>query len=258
MTSTLTMQSTYLNNDITSLIVNVLKFVCDLGQQPSLIDFMNYVRRYKIDTRESLYDAIVRVVKMIDPSHKKQTKILVHKNPEGMELKPRDHQDMINATVEDHTLMILYAVDVSIERNGDETFKHMKNRYRNEDKAKWAMYSRDDYVIKTIHSSFIGSNVCSPVLHSKDLYKDSRKYKYIEPFQVWMFVCGKSYRFLFDYSLLKHTDLMMMISILRLNLKKKMGKSHLICQSSDINCINKCPGKMCDMCKNCTMCKQSE
>lgn len=294
MSSEMETQNRYLNNDITLLIVNVLKFVYDLGRQPSLIDFMNYVRRFKIDTRENLYWAIVQVVEKIELSHAKtldyhrrlreqnppkqmgfrsiqdrikkrkieinpderQTKILVHKNPEGVELNPQDHIDMVRATREDPTLMILYAVDVSIEMKKGETFKDMKDRYRVEDKAKWAMYSRDDYVIKTMYSCFLGTTLCAPVLYSKDEFRDVRKYKYIEPFQVWMFVHGKSYRFLFDYLLLRHSDLMYMIH--SINSTKGGGKDRLMCQAGSKRCINNCPGSMCLKCKRCTVCKQSK
>lgn len=272
----------YHHNDITLLIVNVLTFVYRLGERPLIIDFMNYVRRFKIDTRESLFEAIVQVIEKVEKIHEKKeamfarqmaidspdsanakhpslfnsphAKIIVHKNPEGIELNARDIEAMKRVTALDHTTIILYAVWGGIKRLGNETFTAMKKRYKQTDKQGYAMYSRDDCVLKTLHSWLDGS-VCSPELYSKDEFKDVGKYKHLAPFQVYMIIKGQSYRFLFEYSTLRHNDLLSFVAWIRQESQQKKNQK-LGCTFDLLRC-NRCAGRVCNRCHRCDTCMHS-
>jgi hypothetical protein len=271
----------YHHNDITLLIVNVLTFVYELGERPLIIDFMNYVRRFMVDTRESLFEAIVHVIEKVELIHEKKeavfgnsvitdtlpndgrpsmfsgsrTKIIVHKNPEGIALNDNDISDMKRVTVLDHTTIILYAVWGGIKRLENETFTEMKKRYKKTDKQGYAMYSRDDCVLKTIHSWLNGS-VCSPELYSNDEFKDTGKYKHMSPFQVYMFIKGESYRFLFEYSSLMHNDLLKLVEWIRYKSKQNNNKQ-LGCTYGQERC-NRCQGNVCSRCRRCNTCMASQ
>jgi hypothetical protein len=270
----------YHHNDITLLIVNVLTFVYGLGKRPLIIDFMNYVRRFKIDTRESLFEAIVQVIEKVEITHKKKeamfgnsmiidersndgrpslfssspAKIIVHKNPEGLALNENDIADMKRVTALDHTTVILYAVWGGIKRLENETFTEMKNRYKKTDKRGYAMYSRDDCVLKTLHSWLEGS-VCSPELYSKDEFKDTGKYKHLAPFQVYMIIKGQSYRFLFEYSSLRHNDLLRLVAWIKQESKQNKNQQ-LGCTYGSESC-NRCQGRVCRRCRRCNTCLAS-
>jgi hypothetical protein len=256
----------YHHNDITLLIVNVLTFVYGLGERPLIIDFMNYVRRFKIDTRKSLFEAIVRVIEKVELIHEKKeamfgnsmvsthAKIIVHKNPEGIPLNENDIEAMKRVTALDHTTIILYAVWGGIKRLENETFTDMKKRYKKTDKQGYAMYSRDDCVLKTVYSWLEGS-VCSPELYSNDEFKDTGKYKHLAPFQVYMIIKGQSYRFLFKYSSLRHNDLLSFVAWIRQ--ESKQNKNQQIgCTYGSESC-NMCQGLVCRRCRRCNTCLAS-
>lgn len=244
-----TMDSKYLYSEknITLLIANVFRFVINNNLPPYIVDFMNCARRLKLDIRLGLYNTILTVNKKIDENEMtlEKSKILVHKNPEGIELKEQDFLDMARATFEDPKLMILYAIDTSITLRNGETFKDMKNRYRLENKSKWAMYSRDDYMVNLIHSCMLGVSICSPVIYSNDMYRDTDKYRHIEPFYVWMFVKGRMYKFLLDYDNIEYWILVGMV---------KKTETPLLCNGS-VECIN-CSGMICLKCYQCIRCRQ--
>lgn len=272
----------YNHNDITLLIVNVLTFVYDIGERPLIIDFMNYVRRFKIDTRESLFGAIVQVIKKVEILNKKKddetlgnltviesrnntgrpslfaspyTKIIVHKNPEGIPLNENDIRDMKRVTYLDHTTIVLYAVWGGINKRENETFAEMKKRYKQTDKKGYAMYSRDDCVLKTLHSWLEGT-VCSPELYSNDRFKDTGKYKHLYPFQVYMIIKGQSYRFLFEYSSLRYNDLLSLVAWIRQESEKDKSQQ-LGCIYGLKNCKS-CQGHVCIRCSKCNICMTSQ
>jgi hypothetical protein len=204
--------SQYPHNDVNSLMVNVLLVVHSLKKRPLIIDFMNYVRRFKIDTRVSLYNSIETIIEKVEYAHgkKNSTKIIVHKNPEGVELNENDVADMKRITSEDHSIVILYAVYCGITKNKDESFTDMKKRYKREDKQTYSMYSRDDCVLNTLYY-WLENSMRNPVLFSNDEFKDMGVYKYMHPFQTYMIVKGQPYRFIFDYSSINHNDLFQLV-----------------------------------------------
>jgi hypothetical protein len=210
-------QSLY--NDVNSLLINVLLVVYSLKRRPLIIDFMNYVRRFKLDTRGSLYNSIETVIEKIEYNRERKyhngfntgcTKIIVHKNPEGVELNEQDITDMKQITSEDHSIIIMYAVYCGISKNKDESFTAMKKRYKREDKPAYSMYSRDDCVLNTLYY-WLENSMCSPVLFSNDEFKDIGVYKYMPSFQTYMIVKGQSYEFIFDYSSINHNDLFQLV-----------------------------------------------
>ena len=219
-------ETQYYYNDATSLIFNVLQSIHVTGTRPVIIDFMNYVRRYKIDTRDNLYDACVRVINVVEKKHKKNerkcskviddtrasnfnhgyVKILVHKNHEGIDLNENDVKSMERVTHDDHSTIIVYTMWGGIKKMPNETFKDMKKRYKKTDMRGYAMYSRDDCVMNTLYL-WLDRYMYNPLMCSNDTFKDSGKYKYLYPFHVYLIIKGESYSFLFDYSTLQHDEL---------------------------------------------------
>jgi hypothetical protein len=182
---------------VAPLIVNVLQFVYGTGTEPtaSLVDFMNYVRRYKIDLRKGLFVALAKIMARLDRDD--ASKIIIHKNLEGVDLRQQDHVDM-ECFTERHDVMILYAVNDSYALQENETFKQMKKRIKSTDLAKYAAYSRDDCVLNVL-GDWLDKFSLKATVYSNDGFKDSRKYRHIEPFRLYVYFGGKSYICVFDY-----------------------------------------------------------
>lgn len=188
--------------DVNDLILNILTFAHATDCQPCIMDFMNYVRRYKIDTRH-LALALVRAEEYIAEKSAGSPKIIVTKNPEGSDLQVADHDSMRAHTKAHGNTVILHAVWTGMVLLDGETFTQMKNRARLHEKEKYCMYARDDAVILTMYW-WLRDSGKAPVIWSEDRFSDTGKYKHMAPFKVYMFARGEMYKFDFEYVRIHH------------------------------------------------------
>jgi hypothetical protein len=195
-------------NDITRLLQNILRFVWLTDESPYVIDFMNHVRRHKMDTRNRLGDAMRDTSMYIEKKRKDvgitniAPKIIVHKNPEGTALDPEDINDMQDFTRDNPSSIVLYVVCGEMVKHPDESFSDMKNRYKKTDPAMYAMYSRDDFVMQVVYQWLQCSHM-SPIMWSGDKFRDTHKYSEMQPFHVYLVIAGYMYQFVFRYGSLR-------------------------------------------------------
>jgi len=184
-----------LYNDTSMLIYNIVVFALKNDKPLMVIDFMNITRERGLDSVNDLGNALNNI-----NSIKYGNKIFIHKNPEGIPITQHAINTMLDFTSVNHDSVIIYCVYTTTERLKGEGFKSMKARYKRDDKPTYVMYSRDDCVIYTM-MNWLRINNIYPELWSKDKFQDIAKYKYIQPFCVYLFIQGYMYKFVFNINL---------------------------------------------------------